>query len=459
MPSTYSSNLLLELMADGEKDTLWGAITNENLEILGRAVSGVTTVSLAGTTHTLTVSQGALSEGHYAVLELGGSPTGTNTITINPNTVDRIYLVKNSSGQNAIFTQGSGGNVTVANGDTAIIYSDGAGAGAKVTELTADFMRGSNNLSDIDSAATALTNLGLTATAAELNTLDGLTATTAELNKLDGLTSSTAELNILDGVTWTLTDYNTLTSTAVELNKLDGFTGTFEDLNYAKDLRATGVTTTEFDKLDGLSATTTELNYVSGVTSSIQTQLDGKAANTTQAEATWEAGTGTTESLVSPAKVKAAIEASRTEVSEVATTSGTSVDIITSIPAGVNSIELYFYDISISAADFIVIQLGTSLSYSTSGYIGGITQGSAGVGIDKGLPAVYSITAAATDANSGVMNIHRVPGTNKWVAKSGIRLSLGTGSIDLGAQLTRLRVTTNAGTATFDNGGISARYI
>lgn len=309
MPSTYSSNLLLELMADGEKDTLWGAITNENLEILGRAVSGVTTVSLAGTTHTLTVSQGALSEGHYAVLELGGSPTGTNTITINPNTVDRIYLVKNSSGQNAIFTQGSGGNVTVANGDTAIIYSDGAGAGAKVTELTADFMRGSNNLSDIDSAATALTNLGLTATAAELNTLDGLTATTAELNKLDGLTSSTAELNILDGVTWTLTDYNTLTSTAVELNKLDGFTGTFEDLNYAKDLRATGVTTTEFDKLDGLSATTTELNYVSGVTSSIQTQLDGKAANTTQAEATWEAGTGTTESLVSPAKVKAAIEA------------------------------------------------------------------------------------------------------------------------------------------------------
>lgn len=309
MPSTYSSNLLLELMADGEKDTLWGAITNENLEILGRAVSGVTTVSLAGTTHTLTVSQGALSEGHYAVLELGGSPTGTNTITINPNTVDRVYLVKNSSGQNAIFTQGSGGNVTVANGDTAIIYSDGAGASAKVTELTADFMRGSNNLSDIDSAATALTNLGLTATAAELNTLDGLTATTAELNKLDGLTSSTAELNILDGVTWTLTDYNTLTSTAVELNTLDGFTGTFEDLNYAKDLRATGVTTTEFDKLDGLSATTTELNYVSGVTSSIQTQLDGKAANTTQLQATWEAGTGTTETIVSPAKVKAAIDA------------------------------------------------------------------------------------------------------------------------------------------------------
>jgi len=67
-----------------------------------------------------------------------------------------------------------------------------------------------------------------------------------------------------------------ITSTAAELNKLDGFTGTADDLNYAKDLRATGVTTTEFDKLDGLTATTTELNYVDGVTSNVQTQLNGK---------------------------------------------------------------------------------------------------------------------------------------------------------------------------------------
>ena len=39
-------------------------------------------------------------------------------------------------------------------------------------------------------AAGALTNLGLTATAAELNKLDGVTATTAELNYVDGVTSN-----------------------------------------------------------------------------------------------------------------------------------------------------------------------------------------------------------------------------------------------------------------------------
>lgn len=39
-------------------------------------------------------------------------------------------------------------------------------------------------------AAAALTNLGITATAAELNKLDGITATTTELNYVDGVTSN-----------------------------------------------------------------------------------------------------------------------------------------------------------------------------------------------------------------------------------------------------------------------------
>ena len=39
-------------------------------------------------------------------------------------------------------------------------------------------------------AAAALTNLGITATASELNKLDGVTATTTELNYVDGVTSN-----------------------------------------------------------------------------------------------------------------------------------------------------------------------------------------------------------------------------------------------------------------------------
>ena len=55
-----------------------------------------------------------------------------------------------------------------------------------------------------------------------------------------------------------------VTSTAAELNKLDGYTGSVTELNYLDTLHATGVTNTEFDYLDGVS-------------SAIQTQLDGKS--------------------------------------------------------------------------------------------------------------------------------------------------------------------------------------
>ena len=63
-------------------------------------------------------------------------------------------------------------------------------------------------------------------------------------------------------------DISDLTATAAELNTLDGFDGDVDDLKYAKDLQDTGVTATEFDYLDG-------------VTSNIQTQLDGKQASGT----------------------------------------------------------------------------------------------------------------------------------------------------------------------------------
>lgn len=112
--------------------------------------------------------------------------------------------------------------------------------------------------------------VAVTVTAGEINVLDGVTASTAELNVLDGVTATTAEINVLDGVT---------------------------------------ATTAEINVLDGVTATTTELNYVDGVTSAIQTQIDAKYEAATQTEATWEAGTSATESLVSPAKVKAAIVA------------------------------------------------------------------------------------------------------------------------------------------------------
>jgi hypothetical protein len=232
MVSTYTANSGIQLPANGEQSGTWGETINDNMDIIDRLTNGVGAISLSGTTHTLTITDGTLSEGQYNVLVLGGSPSGTNTITITPNDGQHVYIVKNSSGQSAIFTQGSGGNITLLNGETKVIYSDGVGAGSAVVDITNDFAMGNVTITGgaisgatLSTSSFTLGGIAITATGTEINILDGVTATAAEINILDGVTATAAEINILDGVT----------------------------------------------------ATTAEINYVDGVTSNVQTQLDATA--------------------------------------------------------------------------------------------------------------------------------------------------------------------------------------
>ena len=164
--ATYTTNGGITKIATGDESGTWGNTTNLNFDILDRLTNGVGTITLSGTTHTLTTSDGALSDGQYRVLVLSGSPSGTNTITVAPNDSQKFYVVKNNSRQSAIFSQGSGANVTVANGNTAFIYCDGAGSGAAVVDLTATIpatgsLLAANNLSDVANAGTSRTNLGV----------------------------------------------------------------------------------------------------------------------------------------------------------------------------------------------------------------------------------------------------------------------------------------------------------
>ena len=183
--ATYTANGGIKKIATGDESGTWGTSTNTNFDIIDRITNGVGSITLTGTTHTLTTSDGTLSDGMFKVLVLGGSPSGTNTITVAPNDAQKLYFIKNGSGQDAVISQGSGANVTVPNGESRIVYCDGAGAGAAVADISSDFgaLDASNNLSDLASATTALTNLGLTATAAEINYNDITTLGTVEASK------------------------------------------------------------------------------------------------------------------------------------------------------------------------------------------------------------------------------------------------------------------------------------
>jgi len=197
MPSTYTSNLGIELPADGELDGVWGDVVNENMDILDRAINGVLSLSLSGTTSTLTTSDGALSDGQYKLLLLTGSPSGTHTITLSPNDAQKIYFVRNTTAQSVIFTQGSGGNVTIATGDSGIIYANGAGAGAAIANLTDHFAMSSVNITG--GSITGLSDLGLSSTGpfllfAETDTTD--TDARVRLGSGDLIFSTVTDANV-----------------------------------------------------------------------------------------------------------------------------------------------------------------------------------------------------------------------------------------------------------------------
>jgi len=148
--STYTDNMGIEKPETGDQSGTWGETTNVNFDIIDRAVSGVGSISLTGlTAKTLTTSDGALSEGGYRVLIFTGSPGGTSTITIDPPDQEKFYVVFNNTDESIVLTQGTGGNVTILTGNTKVVYADGEGASAKVSEIGATMPVGGATVTEL----------------------------------------------------------------------------------------------------------------------------------------------------------------------------------------------------------------------------------------------------------------------------------------------------------------------
>ena len=172
-------------------------------------------------------------------------------------------------------------NVIDANGQEFILDLDGDTSLTADTDDKIDIKIGGSDIGYFNGSG--LTTTGVV-TAAGF-TIGSAVITEAELEILDGASVTTAELNVLDGIPAGLT--------ATELGYVDGVTSAIQTQLDGKQATITGSATTidtealtasravisnGSQKIDVSATTSTELGYVNGVTSAIQTQLDAKAA-------------------------------------------------------------------------------------------------------------------------------------------------------------------------------------
>ncbi len=169
---TYVNDLRLSELSTGEGSGTWGTTTNTNLELIGEALGYGTEQSFSSDADaTTTIGDGVSDPARamYFKVTSAGSLTATRTLTIAPNTVSRVMFIENATtgSQSIAISQGSGANVTIATGKTAVVYLDGAGSGAAVVD------------------AMALVDPGVTDTLAEVLTAGNTTTTDQKIQFRD----------------------------------------------------------------------------------------------------------------------------------------------------------------------------------------------------------------------------------------------------------------------------------
>jgi cytoskeletal protein CcmA (bactofilin family) len=142
MPSTYTLNNGIELIGTGEQSGTWGDTTNTNLGLLDAALDGQVTITLgaagsSGSPNALPITDGTASNGRnrMVVFADGGDLGATAYVQLTPNDAEKIIYIRNSlSGSRSVIlfqgTYNASNDYEVPAGTTAIVYFDGAGAGA-----------------------------------------------------------------------------------------------------------------------------------------------------------------------------------------------------------------------------------------------------------------------------------------------------------------------------------------
>jgi len=187
MPSTYSQNLRIELIASGEQGNTWGNTTNNNLgTLIEQAISGYSSISTvwSGNACTLVALNGANDQARNMFLEIPSSVSLSAEGQLTAPTVPKMYVIKNaSSGGYAvrIKTGSSAASCLIPNGTTKVVVCDGTEF-YEATTAAADFY-----IANAPTLASQATNKSYVDTADDLRL------------KRDGSQNMTGELELSAG--------------------------------------------------------------------------------------------------------------------------------------------------------------------------------------------------------------------------------------------------------------------
>jgi hypothetical protein len=187
MPSTYSTDLRIELIANGEQSGTWGQTTNTNLgTLIEDAIAGSATVSITSANQALTIANGAADQSRNASIVLTTTTVANFAVYIPP--VPKLYTITNSSGSYTatIYCSTVAGNTTAAGagvaipaGKSVLVRSTGVNVVEQINHVAGNLsVAGDQTVtgtSFIDGSAV----LGLTTTITSVNTTSNVLSVTA----------------------------------------------------------------------------------------------------------------------------------------------------------------------------------------------------------------------------------------------------------------------------------------
>jgi hypothetical protein len=191
MASTYTSNIRLELQADGENPNNWGTILNQNvIDLIDEAITSYTTVALTGANVTLTAINGTTDQSRSPFLEFTGGLTEDVNVII--PAVPKSYYINNkatqvSAGTDITVKTASGDGVNIPVGSRIAVICDGVSVFSAInpnafgfgTAASANIGTGNTDVPDVSIADVRYSQLAAANTFTSTNTFNGLSSFTS----------------------------------------------------------------------------------------------------------------------------------------------------------------------------------------------------------------------------------------------------------------------------------------